>query len=98
LLLDEPTSHLDLSNKARLVSLLRQLAGQGVTVIFTTHEPDVAAAFATHLVLVQKGKVLRAGTVEEVLTSAELSALYQMPVQVVEVEGRRVVLWDVKVT
>jgi ABC-type enterochelin transport system ATPase subunit len=33
-----------------------------------------------------------------VLTSAELSALYQMPVQVVEVEGRRVVLWDVKVT
>jgi iron complex transport system ATP-binding protein len=98
LLLDEPTSHLDLSNKARLVSLLRQLAGQGVTVIFTTHEPDVAAAFATHLVLMQRGKVLRAGTVEEVLTSAELSALYQMPVQVVEVEGRLVVLWDGKVT
>lgn len=94
LLLDEPTSHLDLSNKARLVTLLRELVAQGVSVIFTTHEPDVAAAFATHLVLVQKGRVLRAGTLEEVLTGEALTELYRTPVRVLEVEGRRVVLWD----
>ena len=43
LLLDEPTSHLDLSNKSRLLGLLQQLVAQGVTIMLTTHEPDVAA-------------------------------------------------------
>jgi iron complex transport system ATP-binding protein len=94
LLLDEPTSHLDLSNKGRLVHLLRDLAGQGVTIVFTTHEPDVASALATHLVLVQNGRVLETGSMDEAFTGPALSRLYQLPVEVMEVSGRRVVLWN----
>jgi iron complex transport system ATP-binding protein len=93
LLLDEPTSHLDLSNKGRVVHLLRQLARTGVTILFTTHEPDVASALATHLVLMQKGQVLKTGTLEGVFTSQDLTQLYQLPVSVADVAGRRVVLW-----
>jgi iron complex transport system ATP-binding protein len=94
LLLDEPTSHLDLSNKGRLVHLLRDLSGQGVTILFTTHEPDVASALATHLVLMQKGRVLETGALEQVFTSVSLSRLYQLPVEVTNVSGRLVVLWS----
>lgn len=94
LLLDEPTSHLDLSNKGRLVHLLRELAATGVTILFTTHEPDVASALASHLVLMQKGRVLKTGTLEEIFTSQELTRLYQLPVSVANVEGRRVALWS----
>lgn len=93
LLLDEPTSHLDLSNKARLVHLLRELSAQGVTILFTTHEPEVASALASHLVLMQKGQVLKTGTLEMVFTSQDLSALYQLPVSVANIDGRRVALW-----
>ncbi|HTX78152.1 MAG TPA: ABC transporter ATP-binding protein, partial [Longilinea sp.] len=94
LLLDEPTSHLDLSNKGRLVHLLRELSALGVTILFTTHEPDVASVLATHLVLMQKGRILEAGTLDEVFTSQSLTRLYQLPVEVTDVSGRRVVLWS----
>jgi iron complex transport system ATP-binding protein len=93
LLLDEPTSHLDLSNKGRLVHMLRELSWKGVTILFTTHEPDVASALADHLVLIKKGQVLKTGTLEDVFTSQDLTLLYQLPVSVVEVSGRRVALW-----
>ena len=94
LLLDEPTSHLDLSNKGKLVQLLRALRDQGVTIVFTTHEPDVASALATHLVLMRKGEVLKTGPAEEVMTSELLTELYHLPIQVHQVNGKRVVLWD----
>ena len=94
LLLDEPTSHLDLSNKGRLAGVLCQLKEQGVTIILTTHEPDVAAVVATHLVLVKAGQVQRAGTVSAELTTQSLSDLYGRPVEVAQVGNRSVVLWS----
>lgn len=94
LLLDEPTSHLDLSNKGRLVKLLRQLQAQGVTILFTTHEPDVASALATHLVLMRKGVVLNSGASGDMMTGKNLSDLYHMPIQVKKMDGKHIVIWD----
>lgn len=94
LLLDEPTSHLDIHNKVRLRDLLRRLNAQGITILFTTHEPDFAAALATHLVLMQKGRILGAGAAPKVLTAANLSYLYGTAVDVRELDGKQVVLWN----
>ena len=94
LLLDEPTNHLDLGNKQKLVHLLKELNRQGVTVILTTHEPEIAALLATHMVLMQNGRVLETGTFDEVFQSASLSRLYQIPIEVMEHAGKRIVLWD----
>lgn len=94
LFLDEPTSHLDLSNKSRLVKVLRELQEQGVTIVFTTHEPDVASALATHMVLMRDGHVLQSGTADEVMTDQSLSELYRLPIHVKELDGKRIVLWD----
>jgi iron complex transport system ATP-binding protein len=94
LLLDEPTSHLDLSNKGKLVHLLRQLQARGVTIIFTTHEPDVASALATHMVLMRKGEILNTGLAAKVMTGENLTNLYQMPIQVKKLDGKHVVIWD----
>jgi len=93
LLLDEPTSHLDLHNKSHLAGLLRSLQGDGVSIIMTTHEPELASTLATHVVLLECGRVLCAGVPAGVLTSEHLGRLYRMPLEVVEVSGRRVVLW-----
>ena len=93
LLLDEPTSHLDLKNKRRMVEVIGDLASSGVTVLFTTHEPDLAAALATDLVLLHGGSVLRAGPVAETLTGENLSETYGVSVRVVEADGRRAIFW-----
>ncbi len=94
LLLDEPTSHLDLANKARLLALLRDLVGQGATILLTTHEPEVAAALATHLVLMRNGQVLRTGSLVETFTSEWLSATYGVSVEVSRLGHRQVALWS----
>jgi iron complex transport system ATP-binding protein len=93
LLLDEPTSHLDLGNKTRLLALLRDLVSHGVTVLFTTHEPEVASGLATHLVLMRGGQVLQVGPLNQTFTTEGLSVTYGVPVEVAQVRGRQVVLW-----
>ena len=92
LLMDEPTAHLDLGNRGRLLEIMRDLAAGGKTVVLTTHDPNLAAAVAGTAVLMRSGQVLDAGPVASVLTGANLSVTYGVPVQVMEVGGRRVVL------
>jgi iron complex transport system ATP-binding protein len=93
LLLDEPTSHLDLGNKSRLLSLLQQLSAQGVTILLTTHEPEVAASLATHVLMMKREFVYHTGTLDQVLTTQRLTETYGVPVQVVQYGNRRLVLW-----
>ncbi len=96
LVLDEPTSHLDLANKSRVCGMLTDLLGQGVTWVFTTHEPDVAAAAATHVALMGRGRIIRSGPVDDLLTADALSETYGTPVRVARVDGIPVVLWHGK--
>jgi iron complex transport system ATP-binding protein len=92
LLLDEPTSHLDLSNKGRLLKILQTLAQRGVTIVFSTHDPDAAAMIADHVILLKAGAVLDAGLIHQVLTSEKLTQTYGTEVKVLTIEGRLVTL------
>lgn len=94
LLLDEPTSHLDLSNKGHILQILRDLAKQGVTVIFTTHDPYTAGLSARYLILMREGRILDTGPIEDVLKSDKLSSTYGVPVRVVDIKGHPVILLD----
>ena len=93
LLMDEATSHLDLSNKIRLMEVVQKLTRDGMTVVLTTHEPEVAASIASHLVLMRAGKVEHAGPIEEEFTGERLTVTYGVPVEVSEVSGRLIALW-----
>lgn len=92
LLLDEPTSHLDLNNRNTTLRILDQLRSNQTTIIFTTHDPEAAALIADHLVLMRSGQVLDAGLMEKTFTSEKLSQTYGMPVEVLKIDG----LWVVK--
>ncbi len=54
LLLDEPCSHLDLINSRQMLVLMETIAKQGRTVVFTTHDPNAAAAVADQVLLMRK--------------------------------------------
>ncbi|MDM7323534.1 MAG: ABC transporter ATP-binding protein [Thermus sp.] len=94
LLLDEPTAHLDLTNKRLILTLLRALAARGTTILFTTHDPDAALAVADSCVLMRAGRILHQGPADEVITTEKLTQTYDTPLRVLSVDGTRVVLLD----
>jgi iron complex transport system ATP-binding protein len=93
LLLDEPTAHLDLHNKSRLIRIMQELRAQGITILITTHEPEVALVVADEVILMEMGRVLAYGPVDATLTAENLSQIYRIPIRIVPFEGKKQVLW-----
>jgi iron complex transport system ATP-binding protein len=94
LLMDEPTSHLDLKNKLRFVRMVRSLVGQEHTLLVTTHEPEVAAAIADYVVLLMDDHQALAGPADEMLNDDFLSKTYGIIVRTAQADGKKVILWD----
>ena len=95
ILLDEPTSFLDIRHQHGIYGLLRRLvADEGKTVVAVSHDLSLAAAYADRLVLVSEGRVAAAGTPQEVIRPEVLSPVYETPVEVRtdEATGRPYVL------
>ncbi len=83
LLLDEPTASLDIGHQIEVQTLLRRLnQAEGVTMVLSTHDLNLAAALCRRLVLLRDGRVLAAGPTEEVLTPAAIRDLYGVHAEV----------------
>ena len=65
LLFDEPTSALDPESIGDVLSLIRELAERGMTIMIVTHEMSFAKEIATRIVFLDKGKIIEEGTPEE---------------------------------
>ena len=77
LLLDEPTSNLDLAAQATVMELVQRLCRErGDTVLVVMHDLTLAAQWCDRLVLMDEGKVRTQGTPDEVLTEANVAAVY----------------------
>ncbi len=76
LLLDEPTTGLDLVAQQRFLELLRELAQQGVTLVLVTHHIEEIVPEIGRVILLREGRVLADGARDEVLTSGLLSQAY----------------------
>ena len=91
LLLDEPTGGLDLTSEhALVVSLMELNEREGLTMMFVTHNVDLAAHYATHVALVF-GERVHAGAKEEVLRSELLREAYGVGIEVERRDGELVV-------
>ncbi len=84
LVLDEPTAALDYGNEIRFLQVVTELLTTGPTVLMTTHQPDHASMWADQAVLMRDGAVVLSGPPSEVITSEQLSSLYDIPVRVAE--------------
>jgi iron complex transport system ATP-binding protein len=76
LLLDEPTSHLDLNHRLQVLDLVRRLADEGLAVLAVFHDLDMAARYSDTLAVVHDGGVGPCGTPREVLTGALLGDVF----------------------
>jgi len=84
LLLDEPTTHLDLQHQSSLLNLVRQLADdKKLAVLMVLHDLNLASLYADRVALLVAGRLRATGTPQEVLTEQNLSSVYNLPVHVV---------------
>ncbi|WP_248842287.1 ABC transporter ATP-binding protein [Xanthomonas euvesicatoria] len=82
LLLDEPSTGLDLVARQHLLETMRHLARQGITLVLVTHHIEEIVPEIERVILLRAGKVVADGTREALLTDASLSAVFDGPVRV----------------
>ncbi|WP_354561679.1 MULTISPECIES: ABC transporter ATP-binding protein [Gordonia] len=79
LLLDEPTTFLDIAHQVELMELFAHLNRQGRTVISVLHDLNHAARYADHIIAMREGEILAAGPPAEVVTSQRVEEIYDLP-------------------
>jgi len=91
LILDEPTAHLDMGNKAKVLGAIREAADSGKTVIFSTHDTNEASLVADDVKILNGGEIVKEGDPRKVLTKEVLRSLYGVKLVVREVNKKPIV-------
>ena len=87
LVLDEPTTSLDIHHEMEILHLLRELADSGATVILVTHNLNLAARFADRVMLLDEGRVAAEGAPAHVFTPETIGRVYRWPIAVMPHAG-----------
>ena len=84
LLLDEPTTYLDLAHQIDVLDLLAELnASRGTTIVMVLHELNLAARYADHLIAMRGGQIRAEGTPDEVITEDIIRDVFSLASRVV---------------
>lgn len=78
ILLDEPTTYLDISHQLQLMQLAKDLAGQGKTVLTVMHDLSHAFQMADHLILLQNGHIAAEGTPEALYAGKQVEEVFHV--------------------
>jgi len=84
MLLDEPTTFLDIAHQYELMELLRQLHEEGKTVVTVLHDLNQAARYATHMIVMKDGAVIASGTPPEVISPELLQEVFGLRALVID--------------
>ncbi|MDQ1085442.1 MULTISPECIES: ABC transporter ATP-binding protein [Microbacterium] len=78
LLLDEPTTYLDIAHQLEVLDTVRRLHLEGVTVVMVLHDLSLAARYADHIVAMRDGRIAATGTVETVITPDMIRSVFDI--------------------
>jgi iron complex transport system ATP-binding protein len=85
ILLDEPLNNLDMKHSVQIMKVLRRLTQEmGKTVIIVIHDINFASTYSDYIVALKNGKVVKAGTTDEIISSPVLKEVYDMNIQIQE--------------
>jgi iron complex transport system ATP-binding protein len=82
IVLDEPTTFLDVGHEMVVFELMSRLAREGHAVLLVSHQLNLVARFATHIVLLHRGQVVASGAAADVMQGAVLERVYEWPLVV----------------
>lgn len=78
LVLDEPTTYLDMAHQIDILLLLQKLNEEGKTIVMVLHDLNHASRFSQHLIAMNSGKLVCSGTPKEVMTKENLQKIFQI--------------------
>jgi iron complex transport system ATP-binding protein len=87
MLLDEPTSHLDISHQIALATLIQSLIGRAIGIVVALHDLNLAARMATRGILLSEGRIVKDAPLRDVLESDALDEVYGVVFRRIAVEG-----------
>jgi len=82
IVLDEPTTFLDVAHEMAAFELLAELARNGRTILAVSHQLNLVSRFADHVVLLHRGVVVASGTPDDVMRASILEQVYEWPLVV----------------
>ena len=89
LLLDEPTSNLDIKHQMEVTRILRDLSQQkNILVIMISHDLNIAAKYSDTIIMLAKGSIFAIGTPSEVLTRENIKEVYDVDSEIIQSRGR----------
>ncbi|MFO7793035.1 MAG: ABC transporter ATP-binding protein [Candidatus Saliniplasma sp.] len=91
LLLDEPTSSLDLKHQLEVLDVVKKQTGNGISVVMTMHDLNLAARYSSKILMLSGGKIYAAGDVD-VLNSKNIESVFGVKVDIVQRSGRPMII------
>jgi iron complex transport system ATP-binding protein len=94
LLLDEPLTFLDIQHQYQFMHILSKLTKENRVIVGVVHDLNLAAQFADHLVLMHHGKILAAGSPEQVLTPALIETAFHLRPTIQQQNGKPLIVFS----
>jgi iron complex transport system ATP-binding protein len=94
LLLDEPTSHLDIGHSSQLMKILSELnKGKNLTILLISHDINIAARYSSRVILMKAGRIMEDGDVRHVLEAGLIESAYDCKVRILDDgNGRKLII------
>ncbi len=92
LLLDEPTSHLDIKSQVEVMNIVRRMVDGGKAAIVAVHDINLATAFCNRILMVKDGRIVHAGSPFEVVSPESIREVFGVEADVVRYNGRVLVV------
>lgn len=86
ILLDEPFSFLDYSNQIKVMKMLKKLSAEGMSIFYSTHNPNDVLQNADNVIALKKGKMIASGKTDHVMTDSLLFELYGTRCRIINTE------------
>ncbi|WP_068310085.1 ABC transporter ATP-binding protein [Polycladidibacter hongkongensis] len=92
ILFDEPTNHLDIAHALDVLELVHRMnRQQGRNIIVVLHDLNLAARYADHVVLFEKGQIAKQGSVTEVLNETTISQVFNITCKILSLDGQPII-------
>ncbi|MBV6716636.1 iron ABC transporter ATP-binding protein [Paenibacillus chitinolyticus] len=91
ILLDEPLNNLDMKHSVQIMKVLRRLVSElGKTIVIVIHDINFASCHSDYIVALKNGRVVKEGTTDEIIDSAVLKEIYDMDIEIHNLNGNRI--------
>ena len=88
LLLDEPTSHLDIRSQVEVMDIVKRMVDNGKAAIVAIHDINLASSFCTQILMVKNGRIIYTGEPLEVINPETIRDVFGVEVDVIPYDGR----------